>query len=376
MPISNTYNHLSLFFAHLPVIADLPGHACTFDLSSTHASFAVGAPRFSDSGCRPAGFSLCGLPEMRLELRMASRESNDEVPAPPRPRRFWAVSSGARVRTLTGHRHGCATCKTRACAGAGPFRPVRDSKTPLTQRDEFPAPQATPALPFAPIPMPSSCCIGLWAPLDLGMTFAITLGHGATAITRRFEHVFQQTGVEPMDSEDRVLFTCSNFCTLTQVWSREADTVHASVEILGFRCAPVSTLPPPPPPPEPAQFLTEEEEDEAERERVAKAGESAQPSDEMYIVRDLITETIVQERCMAELRAIRNRSVRRVEWRLEGCGRLLECPVGQAIDSPIFAAAGLERIQLHFYPRDKTATGSANQPCGLFVSGPERIYDI
>merc|ERR1712217_480401 len=73
--------------------------------------------------------------------------------------------------------------------------------------------------------------------------------------------------------------------------------------------------------------------------------------------------------------ALRHRSVRRVEWKLEGASRLLEmCRVGDSIESPPFSAAGLERIQFHFYPRgyEQTSASGPSQPCALYLTGPAR----
>merc|ERR1712187_596255 len=46
--------------------------------------------------------------------------------------------------------------------------------------------------------------------------------------------------------------------------------------------------------------------------------------------------------------------------------------MGDSIDSPPFSAAGLDRIQFHFYPRGYEASTGPNQPCALYLSGPSR----
>merc|ERR1719464_2426581 len=87
------------------------------------------------------------------------------------------------------------------------------------------------------------------------------------------------------------------------------------------------------------------------------------------------SEMLVHERVKTELQGMRNRGVRRVEWKLEGCSKILEgCRLGESVDSPPFGAAGLDRIQFHFYPRgyDTSPTQGNVQPCALYISGPIR----
>lgn len=62
-----------------------------------------------------------------------------------------------------------------------------------------------------------------------------------------------------------------------------------------------------------------------------------------------------------------------MEWRVSGVSRLLSaCRIGEAVESPLFSAAGLDRLQLHLYPRGCERGGQEAQPCALFVSGPPR----
>lgn len=133
------------------------------------------------------------------------------------------------------------------------------------------------------------------------------------------------------------------------------DTMEIKFEILEFFCRPVRVG---------CRPLEHRPSEVADEE-----------NDEMSVVRSGTSETLLQERVSSELLAVRNRSVRRIEWRLEGCSRLLDlCRVGESVDSPAFAAAGLERIQLHFYPRGNES-GTSEGPrsaCALYISGPSR----
>lgn len=206
------------------------------------------------------------------------------------------------------------------------------------------------------LPIPGSCTLQLWAPAGLQLTFRVTLGSGDASVSHRFEHSFAvETAMSSVDQIGRISFQMPNLCQLDQVWNRITDTVDVTFELLEFCCRPVHL----------ACHQLEEG-----RPEVADAED-----DEMTFVRSGISETLLQERVRSELQAVRNRSVRRIEWRLEGCSRLLDlCRVGESVDSPAFAAAGLERIQLHFYPRgNETGTLEGSRPaCALYISGPSK----
>merc|ERR1719359_1899360 len=85
---------------------------------------------------------------------------------------------------------------------------------------------------------------------------------------------------------------------------------------------------------------------------------------------------MMQERLQSQLQVVRNKTVRQIEWRLEGCSRLLDVMrAGEAVDSPQFSAAGVDRMQMHFYPRGSEVGAHVSlhgQPCSLYVSGPYR----
>jgi len=213
------------------------------------------------------------------------------------------------------------------------------------------------------LPVPGSCSVKLWAPLGMHMAFRVSLGEGAGAVARRFEHTFRPDAtVGSMDEANRVCFLMPNMGQLDQVWKRSVDVVQLNFELLEFRCQPVlvTSLPAP----------------EALPAEAGQEGKQAEDGgDDMSYSRTAISEALMQERLRTELQGVRNRSVRRVEWRVEGCSRLLDmCRVGESVDSPPFSAAGLERIQFHFYPRGYEATNAPPhaQPCALYVSGPVR----
>jgi len=233
------------------------------------------------------------------------------------------------------------------------------------------SPDAAPALP-----LPGLCSVGLWAPPGLRLTFRLTLGEGPNAVSRQVEHCFQPGG--QTDDEGRVLCLAPHFCQLDRVWVRQGDVIRVAFELLEFQCPPVAAggltfgAGLEEPAGEGASEAGEEIEDAEEAEQEPEIVTVTPQADIVSLMRTLTTQELIHERLSSELAAVKNRSVRRVEWMLQGCARLLECRVGEAIDSPVFSAAGLERIQFHFYPRDTSATGTNSQPCGLYVSGPSR----
>ncbi|CAE8638157.1 unnamed protein product [Polarella glacialis] len=312
-------------------------------------------------------FSLASLPEMQLEVNLTARSvaGTDWVaPAPP------AAGTG-------GYNHD------------GTHRPVAP-----------PAPPLPGLVPAAPLPVVSSCTLRLYAQPGLQLAFRITLGDGPHAVTRRFEHTFIEDPDHP-----RSCFQIINFCPLDQVWVRTTDTIQVSLELLEFKVShmPViadilSANPPisvasspiavPPSAPSLKDESTEEpaaesKEKETGKEPVAApealelpASSLSQPvdPDDFIFSRHATAELLMHERLQRELASIKNKLVRRVEWRLEGCSRLLElCEPGKGVDSPFFSAAGLDKIQFHFYPRGMEVDNTAAvQPCGFFLSGPSR----
>merc|ERR1719201_811660 len=120
--------------------------------------------------------------------------------------------------------------------------------------------------------------------------------------------------------------------------------------------------------------MSEEEKDAALAKICEEQGQSY--PDEISTSRLLVSECIMQERLRGVLQVLRNRTVRKVEWRLEGCSRLLETlKPGEQVDSAMFSVAGIDKMQIHFYPRgcdisDKVSAHA--QACAVYVSGPHR----
>jgi hypothetical protein len=86
------------------------------------------------------------------------------------------------------------------------------------------------------------------------------------------------------------------------------------------------------------------------------------------------SELFLKEKIDREQLTLKNKAVRRIEWKLQGCSYLLEkCGPGQAVDSPPFNASGLMGLQMHFYPKGddpNPSGGPAGMWCALYISGP------
>lgn len=231
--------------------------------------------------------------------------------------------------------------------------------------------------PAPPLPVPGSCCVRVWAQPSIEMTFRITLGDGPTAMSRRFDHSFQvPEGEDVPPGSGRVAFEIRNYCQLDQVWVRSSDSLQVTFELLEFTTRPVAQLlilPDLDTIEEKSQGSQAPTEAPPEGDAPEEGEEDAPPEDDMFFTRSGTAELLLHERLQKDLVSIRNRSVRRVEWRVEGCSRLLDfCKVGEAVDSPVFSAGGLERLQFHFYPKGCEPVGGAISPCSLFISGPDK----
>lgn len=262
-------------------------------------------------------------------------------------------------------------------AAVVPFSPSKDARLapPLPS-------------PGSAVPSPGACSIRLWCAPDTHLVFCISLGEGSSVVARRFEHFFKHE-MDSADCESRVSFQTPDLCQFDQIWVQDTDTLTISVEVLEIRVAVPVNLPPPEipsgetEPPENQAGSAEELIADARDKRPARmdAWLNKMRGDEMTYGRHSKSDALVLELFKRDLEVLRNRSVRRIEWRLEGCAQLLEkCEAGAAVESPLFCAAGLDKLQIHFYPRgrdgdvarsaDLGLRSEAAQLCAIFVSCP------
>lgn len=210
------------------------------------------------------------------------------------------------------------------------------------------------------LPMPGMVSIRLWGQAGTKVTFRIGLGDGGH-ISKRFEHTFE--GIPPQNADSRrAQFYMTNLCMLDRVWERQADVLSVHFELLDMKFIVPQELAVAPP----------------EASIPDARGDKEQPSnlgdiEQLTLVRQVAADALLFDRLTRELAVVKNRSVRRIEWRLDGCSQLLAlCRVGEAVDSAHFGAAGLDKVQLHFYPRGVDANSAGN--CSLFISCPPRTF--
>jgi len=252
---------------------------------------------------------------------------------------------------------------------------------------------SAPAPPFMPpLPVPGSCSLKVWAPQGVHIKFRITLGgseSGSPGVSRRFEHTSEApsaSGGGYVTSSSATVgapFAAPNLCQLDQIWTRAVDRIDVGFELLDLRLsssasstgvvdlrasevAPVAFPLPPPTRPFAMPPATEE-----------LHGEAGWPPDELTLCTHVASEELERDRFKSQLDVLHNKSVRHIEWRVEGCAKLLEVSrPGEAISSPIFNAAGVDRWQFTFYPRgcDSGPTAGPTGPssCALFISGAAR----
>lgn len=241
--------------------------------------------------------------------------------------------------------------------------------------DMLAAPEEEPSVPgidIPPLPTAGSCSIRIWAPPGYRLGIRLVLGDDPNSITVRRDCIFEAG--EVMDAKGRSSFQLKNLCQLDQIWNKKRNIVSVTLEVLELRYG---------------------DEDDVEADlnasdaaaskdggltdahlEAAAAENDKVYADKVLAQRSLTSDSLIQERMQSQLQVIRNRNVRRVEWRLEGCSRLLEVlKAGEAVDSPFFSAAGIDKMQIHFYPHGCEVGDKASNhgpPCAVYVSGPYR----
>jgi len=269
------------------------------------------------------------------------------------------------------------------------------------------------------LPMPGWASLRLWAPRGLRLSFRVLLGEGPGAISHTFEHTFEGEGdgggagggagalpgPESADGGEagaageahagqgageglrggpgkggQGCLQMWNVCQPGLLWDRRADTFCIGLEVLDFTFDVHSVEPIPGTqltklsetlrqgPDDTTRYIGDDDE--------TMPGSSPDVTDLAY-TRAWSCEANLRQSVTQDVLGVKSRSIRRVEWRLESCSRLLDvCRAGESVDSPVFQAAGLDRIQLHFFPlgcdRAEGDIAGGSQPCALLVSGPSR----
>lgn len=189
------------------------------------------------------------------------------------------------------------------------------------------------------------CAVFLWANKGLNLVYKLSVG----GKTQQLEKVFN----------GRVPYGTQRFCFMKDQINRETDTLQVSVEILEIikQVDMVVTNPEPEPAKDPAEG---EEAEETPAEKL--------PLDCTVRYRKNVNNRILdQVRYQVDL--MRSRMVRKVEWRVEQASLLRKCfPEGEPICSTPFSAAGIEGMQLIFYPSGYS--GATAGYCSLYFFAP------
>lgn len=183
------------------------------------------------------------------------------------------------------------------------------------------------------------CAVFLWASRGANLVYRLHIG----SKNQTLEKVFN----------GRVPYGTKRLCFLKDQVNKENDTLRVSVEIL--------------------EAIREVEHNVA---ATSEAEEKANP----FAARAL--ESVVQYRrhvnnrlfdqVKQQVDIMQSRMVRKVEWRLEQASALKRCfPAGEPICSTTFNAAGIEGMQLVFYPSGYS--GSTEGFCSLFLFAPAGV---
>jgi hypothetical protein len=180
----------------------------------------------------------------------------------------------------------------------------------------------------------------LWACKGMSLVFRLYIGNKYHTCEKIFN--------------GRVPFGTRRMCFLRDQINRADDTLKISVEILECHRTidRIIELPPPPESDEPPIPGLE-----VEKPLEGKVQFHRYINNRMY------------EQVKGQIDLMRSRMVRRVEWRIEQASKLRACfPPGECICSSQFMAAGIEGLQLMFYPCGYK--GTTEGFCSLFVYGP------
>lgn len=188
--------------------------------------------------------------------------------------------------------------------------------------------------------------------------FRVALGESGHN-SKRYEYNFEAKSEE--DGSKRVAFFMPNLSTVDRVWDEQLDQLTVVFELLELK------------------YIVHRQEVVAPPEAsLSTASPLEQPAnlgctEKLILSRQVAADALMTDRVNREIQVVKNRSVRRVEWVLDGCIGLMQfCQVGESVDSAVFSAAGLERIQLHFYPRGLNSDSIGN--CSCFISCGRYTY--
>ncbi|CAJ1441219.1 unnamed protein product [Effrenium voratum] len=206
------------------------------------------------------------------------------------------------------------------------------------------------------------CMVYLWATKGSNLVFKLGLGGKCQLLEKRFN--------------GRVPYGTTRLCFFADQINKEDDTLHVSCEILeALRELEAPLQPAAPQPPDWRKALEEQGKPVPEVDpAVAAAGDRSngpQPL-EGQLFYSMHINNRLYDQVKDQVESMRCRLVKTVEWRIEKASMLRRCfPPGEALSSTVFGAAGIEQLQLVFYPSGYT--GATEGFCSLFLNAPAGV---
>lgn len=202
----------------------------------------------------------------------------------------------------------------------------------------------------AELPVPGDeagdCAVFLWACKGMDLSYRLYIGNKSATIEKVFN--------------GRVPYGTKRMCWLKDQINRSDNTLKVSVEIL-------ESIREIEHPIKPLLLPQAADGGEAGDSKATGAKPDGQLEGRVLFKRHVNHRLLDQVK--SEVEMMRSRMVRKIEWRVENALMLRRCfPVGEPICSTSFSAAGLEGLQLIFYPSGYN--GSTEGFCSLFLFGP------
>jgi len=207
------------------------------------------------------------------------------------------------------------------------------------------------------------CAVYLWATKGSNLVYKLGVGTRWQLLEKRFN--------------GRVPFGTTRLCFFAEQIRREDDTLHVSCEILEVLReleAPLQRAAPDPPD---WRKALEEQGKEAPEVDPALASLREDPGLPLSLEGQLFYSMHVNNRLYDQVKeqvdSMRCRLVKSVEWRIDQASWLPHCfPPGEALCSTDFGAAGIEGLQLVFYPSGYC--GATEGYCSLFLYAPAGAF--
>jgi len=192
------------------------------------------------------------------------------------------------------------------------------------------------------------CALYLWACKGTSLVYKLAIGSKSATLEKVFN--------------GRVPFGTKRLCFLRNQINREEDSLRVSLEVLECVREIVHIIEPPPPP-------ATLEDAKAEQEEIE--GKGSCPLEGSINLRRHWNNRLLDQ-VKTQVQVMQSRMIRRIEWRLEHASMLQRCfQSGDPMCSPTFSAAGIETLQLMFYPQGYT--GATDGYCSIYLYAPAGV---